>query len=237
MAKAIQIQHEYYTNTALKYHDSHVANEANNEHDFALFILSAMIRKYKIKKLLDVGAGTGRTLQFLLKEHPDMEILGIEPVDALREAGYANGIPKNILIAGNGNALDFEKNEFDLVCEFGVLHHVEKPQLLVSEMLRVSKKYLFISDSNNFGQGNSVSRFFKQSINFLRLWRAFDFVMTKGKCYHYSEGDGIFYSYSVYNNYNQILKSACDIYITNTKGNGINCYKNASHIALFAVKN
>ena len=44
MSEQSHLQNEYYTNTATKYNDWHVNNEANNEHDFALFILSAMMQ-------------------------------------------------------------------------------------------------------------------------------------------------------------------------------------------------
>ena len=35
----------------------------------------------------------------------------------------------------------------------------------------------------------------------MRLWKAFDYVRTRGKRYQISEGDGLFYSYSVYDSY------------------------------------
>jgi hypothetical protein len=38
----------------------------------------------------------------------------------------------------------------------------------------------------------------------LKLWNAFDFLQTRGKGYQISDGDGVFYSSSVYDNYPQI---------------------------------
>jgi hypothetical protein len=40
------------------------------------------------------------------------------------------------------------------------------------------------------------------------LWNVFDFLRTRGKGYQVSDGDGVFYSYSVYDNYDQIHKWA-----------------------------
>jgi len=86
--------------------------------------------------------------------------------------------------------LAFADGSFDLVCEFGVLHHIPRPELAISEMLRVAKKAIFISDSNNFGQGGKFSRFLKQAINALGLWPATNMIKTKGRGFTLSAGDG-----------------------------------------------
>ncbi len=83
------------------------------------------------------------------------------------------------LIEGDATNLKFNDQQFDLVCAFGMLHHVRKPQQVISEMLRVSKKAIFISDGNNFGQGSILTRSIKQIINSLGLWRFADFIKTK----------------------------------------------------------
>lgn len=233
---AQEIQADYYKNTAGEYDFDHVAKADEGEHNFALNILSSIIDFYSIKSILDVGAGTGRTVAYILKKHPDVKVIGIEPVAELRQQGYSKGIPKSILIRGDGNKIDFESAEFDLVCEFGVLHHVPKPDVFVAEMLRVSKKGIFISDSNNFGQGSYLNRSIKQAINFLGLWKLYDLIRTKGKGYQISEGDGLYYSYSVFNNYKQISKECRKIHLMNTNTGEGNLYRTASHIALVGIK-
>ena len=229
-----KIQENYYQKTAEKYDDMHVIH-TDKEHAIALSILSAYITYYNIKSVLDIGAGTGRTLLFLKEKHPQLKTVGIEPVKGLREQGYKKGLSETELIDGNGNQIPFKNGEFDLVCEFGVLHHVRHPQLLVAEMLRVSGKGIFISDSNNFGQGGFVSRSIKQIINSLKLWSAYNFIRTKGKVFQISEADGLFYSYSVYNNFTQI-NDQCDVFVTNISPAYKNPYRSASHIALFGKK-
>ena len=103
-------------------------------------------------------------------------------------------------------------------------------------MLRVAAKGIFISDSNNFGQGSSISRVIKQIANAFGLWKAIDFIKTRGKGYAVSEEDGLFYSYSVFNNYN-LIQSACDkIHLLNTNDGKITPYRTASHIALLGIK-
>lgn len=233
---AQEIQAEYYKSTADNYDSVHVCCDEESEHNFALSIMSSIIDFYKIGSILDVGAGTGRTVEYVRKNHPSVKILGIEPVLELRQQGHKRGIPESALIEGDGNKIGFDKGEFDLVCEFGVLHHVSQPESFISEMLRVAKKGVFISDSNNFGQGGYLSRSVKQAINFLGLWKVYDLFRTKGKGYQISEGDGLFYSYSVFNNFDQIKKQCPVVHLMNANGNERNLYRSASHIVLTGIK-
>ena len=114
--------------------------------------------------------------------------------------------------------------------------HIKNNKLVVDEMLRVSKKAIFISDNNNLGTGSKVTRSIKQILYALRLWKLVDFIKTKGKGYTISEGDGLAYSYSVFRNYRQIKSSCKSVHIINTKDADINLYKTAKTIALLGIK-
>jgi hypothetical protein len=103
-------------------------------------------------------------------------------------------------------------------------------------MLRVASKAVFISDSNNFGQGGFLGRTVKQTLRSLRLWPLADFVKTRGKGYLISEGDGLAYSYSVFSNYEQISASCQSVHVLNTVPAGKNPYRSASHVALLGIK-
>ena len=61
-------------------------------------------------------------------------------------------------------------------------------------------------------------------------------IKTKGKGYTLSEGDGLAYSYSVFNNYNLIKKKCRKVHLLNKQNGGHNLYKTSSHIALFGIK-
>jgi len=74
----------------------------------------------------------------------------------------------------------------------------------------------------------------KQTLNAMRIWSVADFVKTRGKGYTLSEGDGLAYSYSVFNNFKQISRT-CDVYTFNTGGR-INPYRTSSHVALLGIK-
>jgi hypothetical protein len=63
-----------------------------------------------------------------------------------------------------------------------------------------------------------------------------DFLKTKGKGYTISYGDGIAYSYSVFNNYRQIRNHCSSVHLFNTKDSHINLYRTASHVALLGIK-
>ncbi|WP_083091524.1 class I SAM-dependent methyltransferase [Acidithiobacillus ferrivorans] len=227
----ISTQRTYYTETARKYDSVHAEEGA-----IGLFFMLSAIDYLEIKTILDIGSGTGKVINFIKKYRPEINVVGIEPVRELRVIGHSNGIPQEKLIDGDATKLCFPSQSFDMVCEFAVLHHVKKPDLVVSEMIRVSSKAVFLVDVNNFGQGSYVSRTIKQLINCFGMWGVFDVIRTRGKGYHFSEGDGLFYSYSLFNNYKQIKRSCNNVHIFNVTGGKFDFYKTASGVAFLGVK-
>jgi len=227
-------QRQYYAATSRQYDSMH--GNRWDEHDFALSFLVAACDYLEARSVLDIGSGTGRAIRAFKERRPDIRIVGIEPVAELRERGYEQGIQRHELVDGDAMQLMYKDREFDVVCEFGVLHHVREPAKAVAEMLRVAKQAIFISDSNNFGQGSRVSRTIKQILNACGLWRVADLVKTKGRGYTMSEGDGLAYSYSVFNNYKQIRKQCRQIHLMNTKDGSFNLYRTADHVALLGLK-
>lgn len=234
LKSAVEIQRAYYAETAREYEAMHVC--AHDEHGFALAYMISVIDFLDIKTILDIGSGTGRAIKTIRNKMPQVSVVGLEPSRELREIGYASGLRESDLIDGDAMHLQFADGSFDLVCEFGALHHIPKPRLAVSEMLRVARKAIFISDSNNFGQGNIASRYLKQFINALGLWPLADYVKTKGKGYTISEGDGLAYSYSVFNDYAQIRAACKSVHCLNTLDAGPNLYRSAQHVALLGLK-
>ena len=230
----VTLQRKYYADTAAKYDEMQLSE--HDEHQFALAILSAMIEYHGIRSVLDVGSGTGRALRYLKLRHPGVRFVGIEPVEALRKVGHSSGLAECELIDGDVNALAATDGEFDLVCEFAVLHHVPHPAQAVGEMLRVARKAIFISDANNFGQGGGIARLIKWALSALGLWRAFDWLRTGGKGYHVSAGDGLFYSYSVFNDYRQIREACTAVHFFNTVDAAPDLRRSAPHVALLGLK-
>jgi ubiquinone/menaquinone biosynthesis C-methylase UbiE len=191
------LQREYYERTAHLYDAEHVRE--GDEHSAALRHMSGFFELLGISSVLDVGCGTGRGMRFFLQEKPGISVRGVEPVAALIDQAVNVGcVPAGLITVGFGEALPFADRSFDAVFECGMLHHVKEPNRVVREMMRVSRKAVFLSDENRFAHGNMFSRWAK-----LLLWKAGAFgaayrLKTLGKGYRFSEGDGLAYSYSVF---------------------------------------
>ncbi len=230
----VVLQQRYYAETAEKYDEMHV--HARDEHYFALCIMLAAVDFLGVKSILEIGSGTGRAIGYMKTMRPHILIRGVEPVKELREIAYSKGISPTELAGGDALALQFDANQFDMVCEFGVLHHIKTPERAIAEMLRVANKAIFISDSNNFGQGSWFARTVKQIIDMLGLWPLANLVKTRGRGYSISEGDGLAYSYSVFTNVAQIKRQCKSIHFFNTGDAGGNLYRTAGHVGLIGVK-
>jgi ubiquinone/menaquinone biosynthesis C-methylase UbiE len=234
------IQKDYYARTASRYDEMHTSDE-KDEHYLALQLINCLSETYELGTFLDVGAGTGRGVLSMLNS--GKKVQGIEPVHELIEQGIARGVPEGLVIPGSGDSLPFADNSFDAVFECGVLHHVSDPSLVVGEMIRVARKAVFISDNNRFGQGRFLARFAKLALFKAGLWPTVRFVQTRGKMYSISEGDGLYYSYSVFDSLSQLSRWADVTLLIPTKTEGpvvkswFHPLMTNSHILLCAIKN
>ena len=224
----VTLQRQYYAQTAGQYDDMHGEATAG----LGLPFLSCAIEYLGAKTVLDVGAGTGTVIRALQGR---AHVVGVEPVKELREQGHRNGIDPSQLVDGNGYELNFPDGSFDLVCEFAMLHHVKYPNRVVQEMLRVARRGVVIVDSNNFGQGSAGTRVIKQALHALKLWPLANYIKTRGKGYIYTEGDGISYSYSVFDSYPLLAASCSSVHVLNIDG-GINPYRTSAGCALLGIK-
>jgi ubiquinone/menaquinone biosynthesis C-methylase UbiE len=206
LKEAVAIQRRYYSETASKYEQMH-AHEDDNV--FNRKFIEAMLQMLGAQSVLDVGTATGYRLHDLRAALPNALLCGIEPVDALLGIARRNdALSSCALIRGSGLALPFADKSFDVVCEFAILHHVPRPEVVVKEMLRVARKAVLISDCNRFGQGGQLARLAKLTMYKTKTWKAFDWVRTKGKGYSITDGDGVSYSYSVYDSYSLLASWA-----------------------------
>lgn len=210
---AEKIQRAYYERTAARYDAMHMGGD-QNEHAFALEFVDLLWDRFQFESLLDVGAGTGRAVRFFLSRGRNAR--GIEPVKALIEQGQAQGVAAGRVIQGSGYHLPFKDNSFDAVFESGALHHVADPSSVVREMMRVARRAVFLSDANRFGQGPHAVRLLKVALYKCHLWNAARFVQTRGKMYQITEGDGLAYSYSVFDSYRQLAQWADTVWLIPT---------------------
>ena len=127
--------------------------------------LISFAKPLKAETILDAGCGEGFTMDKLLKSGVGKKIEGIEySKDAISFGRKL--FPKLTFREGSVYELPYKNNSFDLVICTEVLEHLEEPAKALTEMLRVSKKYLIISVPNepffmlsNFLRGKNLLRF------------------------------------------------------------------------------
>lgn len=213
-----ELQRRYYERTAASYDERHV--DDGGAHFRALTYISGLVTTLGLRSILDVGTGTGRAVRWLRARHPDLEIRGLEPVSELIEQARSRGVAHGTILQGRGERLPFQDGAFDAVCAFGLMHHVPDPTRVQAEMARCASRAVFISDSNRFGQGRFPSRVAKLGLYLSGAWPLFDFARTWGKGYMVSEGDGVFYSYSVFDTLPVLQSWAERVHLVPTDSNG-----------------
>ena len=237
--EATAIQRRYYSETAAEYEQMH-AHEGTGD-AFNQEFIRAMLQMLGARSVLDVGTATGYRLHDLRSALPGAFLCGVEPVDALLGVARRNGVlSTGSLICGTGLSLPFADKSFDVVCEFATLHHVPRPDIVVREMLRVAKKAVLISDSNRFGQGSLLACLVKLAMYKTHTWQFFDWVRTKGKRYRITDGDGVSYSYSIYDSFHLLASWADRLLIVPSEGGKARSWfhplLNSAGVVVFAIK-
>jgi ubiquinone/menaquinone biosynthesis C-methylase UbiE len=89
------------------------------------------------ERALDVGAGTG-AFAFALAERV-REVVAVELDEELAAQARADA-PENVeVVVADGEHLPFEFASFDLAGTLRTLHHTQRPELLVAELVRVTR--------------------------------------------------------------------------------------------------
>jgi ubiquinone/menaquinone biosynthesis C-methylase UbiE len=234
----LQFKHDYYERMAAVF-DETCIHEAD-EHQQALAIIASVLPMLGAGSVLDVGCGTGRGIGYLRTRFPEMRCHGADASAAqLRQAMIKRGIPQDLLHECDATKLPFPDQSFDVVCEFGALHHMRNPNTAVREMTRVARRAVFISDCNRYGQGATIVRHAKWWLGNLGLWSLANFVKTFGKGYYISDEDGLAYSYSVHDSMGFVSDWADRIMIVPTaarSGTNANPWLASDHLLVGAIK-
>ena len=111
-----------------------------------LYILRQYVGILERKRILEVGSGFGAFTLYARKFHY-LDVIGIEPgVDEFSDSlnisrSFAEelGIDPNVIVQGTGENIPFPDNAFDVIYSSNVLEHVQNPQKVFKESLRVLK--------------------------------------------------------------------------------------------------
>ena len=231
----VKKQREFYRQQAQCY-DEMCAFDKCDEHYVATAVLCGLFDLYKITSLLDLGCGTGRSLAYVRDHAPNIALSGVEPVEALRQQCLEKGFTPEQIQDGDACKLSLPDGSVDCVSLFGVLHHIPTPERAIQEALRVASRMVVISDHNIYGMGSPATRLFKQSFRALGLRRLLGRIMTRGKGYHDTDWDGVFYPFSLIDYFEQVRSQTSQVFCFSTKTPAVNLLRNASHIAIVAIK-
>jgi ubiquinone/menaquinone biosynthesis C-methylase UbiE len=89
------------------------------------------------ERALDVGTGAG-ALAFALAPLV-RQVVGLDLVPELLELARARSLPNTEFVKGDGTALPFPDDSFDLGGTHRVLHHVAQPERVVAGLARVTR--------------------------------------------------------------------------------------------------
>lgn len=143
---------EYYLSGGSRYQ-----NEGDIGVLYRLPKFASMLRKHLPSingmKILEIGGGVGEMYENITKEYKTQGGVFYYTITeyAPNAVNYLKNIYKNdnkVTVAyADAQNLPFDDNMFDLVLAFDVLHHVEDPHKMISEMVRVSSKYIYLCDA------------------------------------------------------------------------------------------
>lgn len=98
------------------------------------------VPKVGVRRVLDLGCGQGNTSRLLAERFPEAEVLGIEFDGRLVEVARAGANGARVRFEqGDATGLPFADGAFDLVFARYLLLHVPEPDVVVREMLRVTR--------------------------------------------------------------------------------------------------
>jgi SAM-dependent methyltransferase len=100
--------------------------------------LDALVPLAGADRALDVGAGVG-TLAFALARHVS-QVVAVEVDEELAERARADA-PANVeVLVADGERLPLQDAGFDIGATSRTLHHTRRPELMVAELARVTRR-------------------------------------------------------------------------------------------------
>lgn|SRR5574341_366120 len=109
-----------------------------------LSFLSDWISFNQLESALDVGCGNGFSSYYMSQLIPNVWAVD-RSHSMLRRHPL---IEQRRLSLADGRELPFPDNSFDLVYCWEVLHHIDRPELVLAEMTRISRRYVLVAEPN-----------------------------------------------------------------------------------------
>jgi ubiquinone/menaquinone biosynthesis C-methylase UbiE len=100
-------------------------------------LLDELLELQGDERVLDVGAGTG-AFSFAVAPYV-REVVAVEQDEELAARARADAPPNVEILTGDGEHLALEPFSFDLVGCLRVLHHTRRPELMVAELVRMTR--------------------------------------------------------------------------------------------------
>lgn len=146
----------------------------------------------EMKSILDLGCGSGFSTFYLNKEVPGKLIGGDRSIQMLSLHPM-----KNKIINLDAYNLPFKDEQFELVNMWEVLHHIENPVEVLTEIRRVVRKYIVIFEPNKLNPAQFLFALIDKPHRWvLRFDKNYMFEIVKNagfkKIVHYSKVGWIF---------------------------------------------
>jgi ubiquinone/menaquinone biosynthesis C-methylase UbiE len=87
-------------------------------------------------RVLDIGCGTGVLLHYLAASHPPTQLVGVEPIAAMRTMARRRLLPAIELRHGWAEQLPFSDGQFDVVVSCNMFHYLAEPLAALGEIRR-----------------------------------------------------------------------------------------------------
>lgn len=127
-----------------KYHSKSKPEQILMNNFFSKISLILNENKITPGSILEAGCGEGHVADYITGLFPDAALKGFDVSEKVISAAKKN-YPKIEFTQGNIYHINEKNESYDLVIACEVLEHLEYPQEAVSELLRVSAKYLLVS--------------------------------------------------------------------------------------------
>lgn len=124
--------------------------------DLEVGLLLKMLSPEPGSTILDIGCGTGRTLEPLLNRH--LHLTGVDPSPYMLDTARKKLGDKADLHRAFAEDLPFEDNAFHYAFFFTSLEFTEMPAKAIEEACRVTKDKVFIGVLNKYAPLNNMRR-------------------------------------------------------------------------------